>query len=86
MLLFKPREGVPCNEAMRYKYFQYCNLVRRYLEHKYNDVEMASNKFTRLINLTNQLHVVRDNYGVLLQELGCGQIVQVMAELFDFDR
>lgn len=71
---------------MRYKYFQYLNLLRRYLESKYNDTELASNKFTRLINLTNELEVVRQNYATLLREFKGGQVVQVLAEIFNLSQ
>lgn len=71
---------------MRYKYFQYCNLLRRYLEQKYGNVEAASRKFTRLINITNELEIVRDNYATLLREFSENQVVQVLAELFNLSK
>lgn len=68
---------------MRYKYFQYCNLLRRYLEAKYNNIERASSKFTSLLNVTNKIDIVRRNYATLLQEFNGNQVVQVLAELFN---
>ena len=85
MLLFKPREFLPCNEAMRYKYFQYSNLLRRYMEQKYGSKEIASYKFTRIMILANQLHVIRNNYRILLQELSPSHVVQVLAEVFNLN-
>ncbi|KAH9392160.1 zinc ion binding [Tyrophagus putrescentiae] len=42
---YQPRPGISCPEYIRQQYFLYTYILRRYLEHKYKNLNLATRKF-----------------------------------------
>jgi len=86
LLLFKPHEGISTHlkEFLHYNQIVYSYLLRRYLEHKYGNVEHASRKYSALNSLMGQLDSVTASMKIVyagVQE--ASQLAEVLAEIYD---
>lgn len=83
--LFKPRDNLHnrYREVIGYKYYQYTNLLRRYLENKHQSLMKAKEKLTRIIHLINDLPYIYHDYRRRLLEVGYENVNQVLAEVFE---
>jgi len=84
LLLFKPRESAHLKEFLHYHHMVYSYLLRRYLEHKYGNVEHASRKYSALDCLMGQLDSVAASMKIVytgVQEES--HLTQVLAEIYN---
>ncbi|KAH9407870.1 hypothetical protein TYRP_011516 [Tyrophagus putrescentiae] len=81
--LFKPRSGITCDEYMRYCHYQMSYLLRRYLQHKYRNLEKVDQKFIALEEMLERSHQVAELFRqVYLLSEARPQIAQILTEIY----
>lgn len=61
----------------------YSHLLVRYLEHKYQSLERAEEKYKTLMRLLAQFDTIKANETVMFAELEAGHIPHVYAEIYN---
>ena len=61
----------------------YSRLLRRYLEHKYKNIEKADRKYETLVKLLDNFVHVKTNQRMILVQLDRTQIPDICIELYD---
>lgn len=76
--------GNPITHYCSYHHQVYVNLLKLYLEAKYQDAEKASRKFNALVNLLSQFNYIKVVKRQMVGELNADELNQEAIELFDY--
>lgn len=81
---YQPRPGISCPEYIRQQYFLYTYILRRYLEHKYKNLNLATRKFNSLMVLMSSLDATIEKSKAVFEVINVSNFDELLLELWGF--
>ncbi|KAH9403651.1 zinc ion binding [Tyrophagus putrescentiae] len=77
------RENIQNSEFMRYQFYIYNRLLRRYLEHKYKSVNQANRKYATLVRYIDQMGpIIKECIQKMFKEIDVKQMSHILLEIY----